>query len=354
MLVALFLCRGLLVLCVLPPFEGWDEYQHVAYVDHMARVHTTPDPRSTRVSQEFLSVLPAFPQSARAVEQLGQFGVRTYQQWWATRDVGHDRLDAGPIILYEAQHGPLYYRLAAPIYSAFGGVRDLRRSVGMLRLLNLILATVALWVVLRVLERLCKDPVHAAMMGTVLALHPMFLLVATRVANDALAVLFATIVVAMILCPNDRRLVVNSGLVGIVAGLAVAAKAVNLALLPFAVVCTILPAIHRRIGVTRAVLSASLLIGGALMVASVPLVGDVSRSALAPPVVEGLMNRDAGRGADALVSAGIRMDWMVRRLVGGSASRGWFGVSWVVRRLVGGSASRGWFGVSWVRGPNFS
>ena len=34
-LVALVVCRGIVVLSILPPFEGWDEYQHVAYVEHM-------------------------------------------------------------------------------------------------------------------------------------------------------------------------------------------------------------------------------------------------------------------------------------------------------------------------------
>ena len=37
LLVALVVCRGVVLLSILPPFEGWDEYQHVAYVEHMRR-----------------------------------------------------------------------------------------------------------------------------------------------------------------------------------------------------------------------------------------------------------------------------------------------------------------------------
>ncbi len=35
LLTALVLARGVMLMCVLPPLEGWDEYQHVAYVHSM-------------------------------------------------------------------------------------------------------------------------------------------------------------------------------------------------------------------------------------------------------------------------------------------------------------------------------
>jgi hypothetical protein len=36
LLIAAFLARAPLYLCVFPPFEGWDEYQHLAYIVHLA------------------------------------------------------------------------------------------------------------------------------------------------------------------------------------------------------------------------------------------------------------------------------------------------------------------------------
>ncbi len=58
LLVTLVLCRGLVVVCALPPFEAWDEYQHVAYVQHIAEtgrsaiLHETKVPASLLLAQE--------------------------------------------------------------------------------------------------------------------------------------------------------------------------------------------------------------------------------------------------------------------------------------------------------------
>jgi hypothetical protein len=32
LLAAVFVLRGIFLLAVLPPFEGWDEYQHLAFI----------------------------------------------------------------------------------------------------------------------------------------------------------------------------------------------------------------------------------------------------------------------------------------------------------------------------------
>jgi hypothetical protein len=42
LLVALVVCRGLMILCVLPLFEGWDKYQHIAYVQHLRKTGLPP------------------------------------------------------------------------------------------------------------------------------------------------------------------------------------------------------------------------------------------------------------------------------------------------------------------------
>ena len=36
------LARGVMLMCVLPPLEGWDEYQHVAYVHSMHETGRRP------------------------------------------------------------------------------------------------------------------------------------------------------------------------------------------------------------------------------------------------------------------------------------------------------------------------
>ena len=41
-LTGLVLCRGLVLLCVMPPFEAWDEYQHVGYLAYLAETGRAP------------------------------------------------------------------------------------------------------------------------------------------------------------------------------------------------------------------------------------------------------------------------------------------------------------------------
>ena len=64
LLVALVVCRGVVVLSILPhSFEGWDEYQHVAYVEHMRRTGGEPVAGQTTVAPALLSELAGrFPQ----------------------------------------------------------------------------------------------------------------------------------------------------------------------------------------------------------------------------------------------------------------------------------------------------
>ena len=42
LLVSLFLVRGMWLLCVIPPLEQWDEYQHVAYFQHLVEHGEAP------------------------------------------------------------------------------------------------------------------------------------------------------------------------------------------------------------------------------------------------------------------------------------------------------------------------
>lgn len=57
-LVGLILARGVAELCVMPPFEGWDEYQHVGHIVHVletgrrATLGTTEVPRSLLLAME--------------------------------------------------------------------------------------------------------------------------------------------------------------------------------------------------------------------------------------------------------------------------------------------------------------
>jgi predicted membrane protein DUF2142 len=316
LLVGIFACHGLVVLCVLPPFEGWDEYQHVAYVDLMSQGGASPDSRHAVISKEFLTALTAFPQSARGAEQLQSIGVRTYREWWSSHDAPVAPQETQPIPLYEMQQTSLYYRLAAPFYSLCGGVRDLRVSVCVLRLMNLALGALALWVVLGALVAICGAELHATIVAILVAVQPMFVMATARVANDALALLLGSVAVALLLRAAERRAHLYDIVAGLVSGLAIVAKSVNLALLPFAAVAVVIPAIHRRASHRESIGRAVLVAGSALATTLAFSLLTTGRFEMVPPIVEEVTNQTAGRGIRHLLSAAVQLDWFhdLRRL----------------------------------------
>ena len=124
LLVGLVLCRGLVLLCVMPPFEGWDEYQHVGYVVHVGETGRRAVLNETVVPPALVTAAVQFPQPKSALEQIGRLGAVDYATFWARRDPPVRK--EGDVALYQAQHAPFYYRMAAPLFRALGGVADLR------------------------------------------------------------------------------------------------------------------------------------------------------------------------------------------------------------------------------------
>src|SRR5436190_21331553 len=69
--IAAFLARGPLYLSVFPPFEGWDEYQHLGYIVHLDSTGTIPVlAESTRVPLALRPLMIAMPHSASDREQV--------------------------------------------------------------------------------------------------------------------------------------------------------------------------------------------------------------------------------------------------------------------------------------------
>jgi hypothetical protein len=201
----LFVLRGILVLSVLPPFEGWDEYQHLAYVVFLQENGRAPVLGHDTVPLTMFEALGEFPQSHFAVLQLQAIGTSEYDAFWQDH-AARPRLSATvKIPLYQAQHPALYYRLAGPIFAAFGGLHHVLRSIAALRLLNVILGAAAVYMAVIAVGGVWKDRRYAYLTGLLVALNPMYLVNCTRVANDALAVMLGTGVVLLLLRPPDSR-----------------------------------------------------------------------------------------------------------------------------------------------------
>jgi hypothetical protein len=318
-LTGLVLCRGVVLMCVMPPFEAWDEYQHVAYLAYLAETGERPVLGQAYVPVGLLSRLSSFPQSQSALRQLSGWGAVDYATYWSRASRFEPRaagsLAETPIPLYQAQHGPLYYRLACPLFNVLGGVSDLRTTIGGLRFVNLLLTAASVWIALGLVNRLVRDVRLAAFCGLLIATQPLFLTNGVRVANDALGVFLATASVAIAMSLNRGRLVRSTFLLGLLLGLAVLAKTVNLGLIPFVAVCWMV-AIYRdsagqrdHASTRKALASALALLIGFLVVTQSEFRANWLQFGSPTVMQEAVANRAAGRGTADLIRTTGTIAW---------------------------------------------
>jgi hypothetical protein len=256
LLVGLFLVRGFILATVMPPFEAWDEYQHVGYIDYCARNDRPAVYQEATLDAAFLRAVGRFPRAAEV--PLSAYGAATYAQYWATGPLPVTAGDA-PVFLYEAQQPPLYYRLMAPIYRWCGGRENLRLAVSMLRLINVAFGAVTLGLVLGWIHTNVPGPL-ALGMGCWVAFHPLLLLNVTRVANDALAYLLGSAVVVLLLAKRGRSVWLQTIPIALLLPLAVLAKSTSLMLLPVVAAALVIRAVQREVHIGQTIASALLIL----------------------------------------------------------------------------------------------
>jgi hypothetical protein len=237
--------RGVTLMCILPPLEGWDEYQHVAYIEHLQEYGRPPVWGQDYIAPQLWTELAKWPQSIFAAAQLQKGQIITYTDYW--KQGGHTGVvvQDPKVMIYEAQHPSFYYRLVRPIYAKVGGPKRLLAAISVLRLVNLAFLVAATVLFAGVVRTMCPAMWVQVPVLVSLAVNPMLLLTSVRVANDALAILGAAIVLRlgtwMWSSPQairtGRNYLVTSCLLGALTGLAVLCKATNVALLPFSAYC---------------------------------------------------------------------------------------------------------------------
>ncbi len=317
LLLLLMAARGFAYITVMPPFDAWDEYQHVAYIDAIATGGPTPVLGETNVSDRFMDKLVESPQHRFVLLQIGRLGAIDYNAYWARRASGAPPWKTSPagtrkpgaMELYEAQHGPLYYRLVAPLYSLCGGAENLVGATVGLRVLNLLFTLSAACVVFWGLERSTVDRRLSALTATLVAVHPLFLINGVRVANDALGVLLASIVAAACMTCKAGWNLRRGGLIGVALGLACLAKAINFALIPFVLWCWL--GSTYRVVATRRRSSFALVICfslTALLVQS-EVRGNFSRFGGLTPMQEAVKNKREGKTTADFLAAAKSIDW---------------------------------------------
>ena len=308
-LAGLFVARGVAHLCVLPPLEGWDEYQHLAYVQYLHEHARIPIYRSESafVSPALLLAAARLPQPEPMARDLRSFGARGYEEFWseaAAPALAPDDAAALPRVgLYATQHGPLYYALALPLHRLAGGVEALSASIALLRMLGVLLAGLAIHLTLGCIGRLVRDRGDAARLGLVIALQPLFLLNAARVSNDALAILLATLAIVWSLEPRLQSSPTRAAGAGVALAGTFLTKLVGLVAAPLVALAAAISVRLGQLPARSAWRSLAIAFGVALMVAAPGLVFNLRHYGAATSMVEPVLLRDQALGVGSLVAA---------------------------------------------------
>ena len=164
----------------------------------------------------------------------------------------------------------------------------------------------------------------AALASLLVAAQPLFLLNFLRVANDGLAIFFATLSIALALQPRIQRHLVGALAIGATAGASALAKAFGLALLPFIAASYLISIGLRQIDLRRGTVLGIAALVAATVVIGPSLLAHLVQHGTLTGMQEALENRAAGRGAAALLRTATEVDWPLQ------LSRPWFWSStWV-------------------------
>jgi hypothetical protein len=208
LLIIAFLARAPLYLSVFPPFEGWDEYQHLAYIVRLDETGTIPVfDEQDRVSLALRPLVIAMPHSQWGGEQVQEWGALTYADYWNARapTAGANREASSSPRLYQAQHPPLAYVVDLPIWRALKTAHPLE-AIYAIRTMNLLLVAAAFVLFAGALKRLVPAfPLRVAVLALV-CLHPLYFQNVARVANDALAMATGLAGISLLLLADGRTL----------------------------------------------------------------------------------------------------------------------------------------------------
>ena len=234
LLIVSFVARAPLYLSVFPPFEGWDEYQHLAYIEHLDETGTIPVFNESWVSTALRPLLISVPHSQWGGDQVRQWGVRSYPEYWNATAPSSDAEGGAPAVvirLYQAQQPPLAYAVALPVWRAFGSAHRLD-AIYAIRTMNVLLVVAALVLFAAALTRLVPDFAPRVAVLALVCLYPLFFQNVARVANDALAVATGIAGISVLVLADQRTLLSRGALAAVCMALSVWTKQTSLTLIP--------------------------------------------------------------------------------------------------------------------------
>jgi len=241
----LFLVRGAFYSNMLPVWEGWDEYAHMAFIQHWIDYGTLPR-LNDRISREIDESMRLAPLPL----ELNWIGppYLIHSDWWALswgerdarlrglatlsptlahQDQAAVAVNGRPFVFYEAQQPPLFYWIAA-LVARPAADRPLADRIHLLRWLSVFLTSLAIPFTFLAARALFPSGSGAPeCCAALLAVAPGLAIDGARVANDGLAIGLAALFLWLLTREKTTWAAAGVGL-----GAAILAKASLLILIP--------------------------------------------------------------------------------------------------------------------------
>ena len=248
-----FLSRGLFYCVQQPMWEGYDEWAHFAYVQHIAEHRTLPS-RTDPVSYEVRRSLQLVPLSQSAAI-VGPVTI-THDLFWRLapeerrrREQDVRRLSSSafgtgdpsiPARQYEAQQPPLYYLVLAPSYLMLKRL-SLPAQVLALRIVSVVIASSVVFLGYAIARFVMRSRTMALLVAVLFACLPGLYINVCRIGKESLSIALTS---AVILC-SLRACRRQSGaldwlLLGMLMGAALLTKAYTVAFVPLLAVVALI------------------------------------------------------------------------------------------------------------------
>jgi hypothetical protein len=296
MLAALWVCflvRGVFYASILPLWEGYDEWSHFAFIQHLSTHGSLPD-RADRVSREIEESMRLVPLPREMRHWPPPYA--THDEYWKMPAGERGRRErelrwvppaynaqpaADPVLIYEALQPPLYYLTAALALKPIERTPLPQRAL-LVRLLGVLWASAAVPLGFLIARR-CFGADRPAL-GTAAATcaMPGLMLNVARAGNEGLSVaLFSLLIYLTLLQVSDLRLR-RAWFAGAVLGLGLITKAYFLTAVPAVAVVHVWqwwkqPARRRAVALSAAIYSgAALALSGWWYLRNLALSGTLS------------------------------------------------------------------------------
>lgn len=300
-IIALFVLRGFAIQCIYPPLEGADEYQHIAYIQYLIENQSIPVYGEAIVPKSLYGSLVANPHCQFDLKQTACLGCEDYSHFFHSKPICSTSPD---IILYQAQHPPLYYLTCAPLFAWTSTYLGFRGSIYFLRFLNIFIIALALPLCLAPLKIVAPDRrIHDSAVMVVVA-SPMLMTYIARVSNDALAFAFISgAVYLLIRFTRSTHPGIVSLLAGLCLGFGVITKLTALVFMPAAIMFILYYAFHEKAKWRRAILGVINLSAGYLTLGLPFHLWSLKTYGVFVPAQETIRNAAAGCSMRTLLQA---------------------------------------------------